>query len=256
MVSGLLVAALAFYTYSPDLSLTAARGGPTTSAESVSSASPARSTASPTPSLTPLPSPTGQAPEADLPPGPGGQQPGVRLLATVLPGGGLEVTESVRLRAPVSSLTLAPPDLRAAGRNLRSARPFATDVAVWADDRSVRLPNRTVRRARTITLSRPTDRLQIRYRLHGTVRISRPSRADRALGAVAPLVSRVPGDLPVAVAFRGEAVRNLRCAGLPIDQEACFAGHRPNVRVNRDLPYRAALVLVQLDLQAAREGRR
>jgi len=257
VVSGLLVTALAFYVYSPYLSLTSTQDGPATSAESGLSTLPGKTTAVSTSSPTPIPSPTAPAREAGSPSSAGGRQPGLRLVATVLAGGVFEVTETVRLPAPVSTLTLAPPDLRAAGGDLRSAHPMATDVVVRVDDQSVPLPRGTVQRATTIAFHRPTDRFEIRYRLHGSVRVNRPSTAGRAVGAVAPLASRLPGDLPVAVAFRGEAVRNVSCVGLPLDQRTCFAGRRPNVRVDQNLPYRAALVLVQLDLQAAvRKGRR
>jgi hypothetical protein len=255
-VACLVVTAAAFYIYSPYLSLTAAPSGPRASAGAWSNPPSETRTALPAPSSTPASSPTTQAPEGDLPPGPGGQQPGIRLVATVLATGVFEVTETVRLAAPVSSLTLAPPDLRAASGNLRAARPRANELVVRVDGRRVNLPRRTVRRPTTIALRRPTDRFEISYELHGSVRISRPSSAGRALGAVAPLISRQPGDLPVAVTVRGEAVRNLGCVRLPVDEQACLTGQRPNVRVNRDLPLRAALVQVQLDLRAAKQGRR
>lgn len=258
MACSLLVTALAFYVYSPYLSLTAARGRTATSSESAPSAWPSHSTVVPTPLLAPEPSHSAPTAKAGRPPGGVGQQPGVRLVATVLPGGVFEVIETVRLTAPVATLILAPPDLRAAGRALRSAQPVATDVVVQLATQSpVRPPGRTVRVPTTLAFGRPTDVFEIRYRLHGSVRVNRPSTAGRALGAVAPLASRLPGDLPVAVAVRGEAVRNLSCVGLPPDRRTCFAGRRPNVRVNQYLPLHAALVLVQLDLRAAlRAGRR
>jgi hypothetical protein len=252
LVAALLITALAFYTYSPYLSLAAAPDGPATSTTPSSGAPSGTSSASSAPSSTRSPLPRAASPDRNLPPGPGGQQPGIRLVATVLPGGVFEVIETVRLAAPVSHLTLAPPDLRGAGRALRSARPYASDVVVRAGEQRAEPPRGTVRRATTVALGRPTDRFQVRYHLHDSVRHNKPSSAGRALGAVAPLTSRLPGDLPVAVAVRGEAVRNLGCVGLPVDQWACFAGKRPNVRVNRNLPLRAALVQVQLDLEAGR----
>ena len=206
-------AALAFCTYSPYLSLSADPSGSRTSAGPSSSALPS------TPSTPAFP-PTTHASQGDLPPVPGGQQPGIRLVATVLAKGVIQLSETVRLAAPVTTLTLAPPDLRSAGGDLRSARPVATELVVRADGKRVQLPRRTVRRATT-------------------------------------LVSRQSDDLPVAVTVRGEAVRNLGCVQLPVGQQACFAGRRPNARANRTLPLRAALVQVQLDLQpAARESRR
>ncbi len=244
LVAGLLVTALAFYVYSPYLTLTAATGGASAPPGPASSVSPSGTGPTPVTSSTPVPTPTAPVPDSS----PGGQQAGITLVATVRKGEVFEVTETVRLAAPVTQLTLAPPDLRLAGRALRTARPVATDLVVRAGNRPAALPRRTVQSATTVTLPQPTDELVVRYRLHGTIRINKPSRAGRALGAVGPLVSGLAPDLPVAASFPGEAVRNLRCAGLPVAEQACFAGRRPHVRVNQDLPLHAALVLVQLDL--------
>ena len=167
------------------------------------------------------------------------------------------VIETVRLPAPVTSLTLLPPDLRAAGADLRSARPVATDVKVRVNGRAVRLPRPTVQRKTTVRLRRATDRFEVSYRLTMAIQLNEPSWRGRAIGAVAPLVSRVPGDLPVAVSFPGKAVSNVSCARLPPDQVTCFGGDQPHVRVDHHLAYRDALAKVQLDLQLApREGRR
>jgi hypothetical protein len=256
-VSVLLVTAIAFYTYSPYLSLTAGAGSLATSTAPANS-SPDPSTATVAPSVTAAPSPTATSPDRKLPPGPGGQEPGVLLLAVVRPDRVFEVTETVRLAAPVSRVTLIPPDLQRGSKTLRSARPEATEVVVrGAEQPALRPPGGRVAKATTIVLGQPTDRLEIRYRLHGSIRLNKPSSAGRALGAVAPLTSRLPGDLPVAVKVHGPAVRNLDCVGLPAAQRACIAGERPDARVNQNLPYRLAVVQVQLDLNAAGdEGRR
>jgi hypothetical protein len=248
-VSALLVTAFAFYTYSPYLTLTAGAGGLTPSAAPPARSAPGSSTASGPPGATPAPSPTIGSPDRELPSGPGGQEPGVLLVAVVRPDRVFEVTETVRLAAPVSRVTLTPPDLRRGSKDLQSARPVATAVVIRsAERRAVRPPDGRVAKVTTVALDGPTDRFEIRYRLHGTIRTNKPSSAGRALGAVAPLTGRLPGDLPVAVRVHGQAVRNLDCAGLPADQRACFGGARPKVRVRHHLPYRAALVQVQLDL--------
>ncbi len=250
LICGLLVSALAYYTYSPYLMLTV-RTGPPTTAERVSSPTP-KAKGAPTRTPTPVP----ETSDVDLPPGPGGREAGIGLVATVGPEQVFDVTETVRLPAPVTSLSLAPPDLRAVGGDLRSAHPYATDVVIRVNDRTVRPPGGTVRRATTVTVRRATDRFEVSYRLREAVRVSRPSWAGRAIGAVGPLVSQVTDDLPVAESVRGQAVSNVNCVRLPADQQTCFGGERPNVRVNQDLAYRDALVQVQLDLQLApREGR-
>jgi hypothetical protein len=248
LVAGLLVTALAFYIYSPYLTLTAATGGTAASAGPATSVSPPAESPSPVASSTRAPSPTAPAPESH----PSGHQTGIRLVATVRKGEVFDVTETVRLPAPVTELTLTPPDLRSAGRDLRAARPMVTGLAVRAGDHSVPLPRRTMQSATTVTLRQPADRFVVRYRLHGTIHLNKPSSAGRALGAVGPLVSGLPPELPVAASFPGAAVRNLRCAGLPVADQACIAAGRPPARVNQDLPLHAALVLVQLDLTRAR----
>ena len=195
LVCSLLVTALAYYTYAPYLMLTVQTGPP--AAEPAFSPTP-RAMRSPTPTSGASP----DAPDADLSADPGGRDPGIRLVATVDGRDRIfEVTETVRLPAPVTSLTLLPPDLRAAGGDLRSARPVATNVEVRVNGRTVR-PRPKVQRKTTVVLRRATDRFEVSYRLTGAIRLNQPSWAGRAIGAVGPLVSRVPGDLPVAVSFR------------------------------------------------------
>ncbi|MGH3458653.1 hypothetical protein [Aeromicrobium sp.] len=69
-----------------------------------------------------------------------------------------------------------------------------------------------------------------------------------ALGAIRPLTSDVPGSLPVAVVAVGEAVRNLSCPALELPDQACATGSPPLMRVSPDLPWRTAVVVLQLDL--------
>lgn len=250
LVAGLIAASFAFYTYSPYLTLTIPVGPPTTAEPAPSSSTGGRMSAAPTPTPTPTPS----AADAGRPVDPGRRDPGIRLVATVRAGPVFAVTETVRLPKPVTTLTLMPPDLRSAG-NLRSARAEVTRLVVRAGGRTVKVPRRTVNRKMVVALGRPTDRIVVSYRLAGTIRRSRPSSADRALGGVQPLVSRVPGDLPVAILTPGQAVRNVSCVLPPDPPMPCFAGHRPKVRVAQPLPHRDALVLVQLDLARVPGGR-
>lgn len=248
LFAALLVASAGFYAYSPFLIETLGRG-PATSAEPGVRSSP---TIAPTPTPTATETPSGptvaSSPDPDRPPGPGGTEPGIRLQATFR-SGTFEVVETVRLPAAATSLSLAPPDLGPAGSNLRTARAVATDLVVRVQERSVRLRSRTIERPTVISLATATDTIELRYRLRGVVRLSRPSRSGRALGAVGPLTS-LPAQRPVAVSFRAEAIRNLRCPSLPIDEQSCVAGKRPRLRVNQNLERQYALVLVQLDLQA------
>lgn len=246
LVAGLVAASFAFYTYSPYLTLTIPVGPPTTAEPASSPTAGGRRSAAPTP--TPTPTPTPSAADAGRPVDPGRRDPGIRLVATVRAGAVFAVTETVRLPKPVTTLTLMPPDLQPAGGVLRSARASATNVVVRVDDRTIRLSRETVRGKRTVNLGRATDRLKVSYRLHGTIRVNRRSSAGRAIGAVGPLVGRVPVGLPVAISLPGRAVSNVSCVCLPAEQRNCFAGDQPKVRVARHLPHSLALVVVQLDL--------
>jgi hypothetical protein len=240
VVCSLLVAAAAYYRYSPELALTAGGGA----ADSAEPAPDEPSTSAATPTVTP----TVAAPE----PPTSGRPARIRLIVRVEKRGVFEVTETVRLSAPVTRLDLAPPDVRLAGGTLRTARAVVTDVDLRAGGRPVRLPDRTVRGPRTVRLKAATDRFELRYRLNQTIRRNTMSPTPgRAIGAVAPVVVGVPDEVPVAVAFRSAAVLNVICPCLPAAEQTCFAGHRPAVRVGTDLARKDALVVVQLDLRKA-----
>lgn len=244
VVCSLLVAAAAYYRYSPEFALTAGQGV----ADSAEPAPEESTTPTTAPSPSPTAAPTTAASDADPTP-----TTGIRLVVRVEKRGVFQVTETVRLSAPVTRLDLAPPDVRPAGGTLSTARAVVTDLEVRADDRSVRLPGRSVRRPTSVRLKLATDRFELRYRLHHTIRRNKKSpTAGRALGAVAPVVVGVPDGLPVAVAFRSAAVLNLSCPRLPPAQQTCFAGHRPAVRVGTELARKDALVVVQLNLRKAR----
>ena len=255
----LVAAAVGFYLGSPRLSATS---GPTpvATAEPVPLESPMES-ASPDPNPTPTPTPTRRptptpdsSPHRDLPPGPGGREPGIRLTATTTPQGAFEMVETVRLAEPVTQLILAPPDLRPAGGHLQTKRPVAEALEVVAGGKKIKLTNTTVRRALVVHNPRPTDLFKLRYRLRGVTVSNTPSSSGRALGGVGPLVTGVPDELPVAVTVRGDSVRNLSCPCLPLDDQACAAGPAPKVRVNQNLRRKDALVVVQFDLGVAGVG--
>ena len=79
-----------------------------------------------------------------------------------------------------------------------------------------------------------------------------PSAQGRALASVGPAVAEVEPDLPVAVAVRGPSVLTLSCPRLAEVRQDCAAGAAPEFRVDRALPWRSALVDVQLDLRGQR----
>jgi hypothetical protein len=250
----LVAAAIGFYVFSPRLSATS--GLPT-----VTNAEPAPTpsfTQSAAPDSTPTPVASGTAPQPldsspdrNLPPGPGGRDPGIRLTATPTPQGTFDVVETVRLVKPVTKLTLAPPDFTSASPSLRSSRPVAAGLVVTAGGSRIKLSNGTVSRATVIPIAKPADLFELRYQLRGATVISRPSSVGRRLGGLGPMVTGVPDGLAVAITVRGHSVRNLSCPCLPQDDQACAAGHQPRLRVNGNLARRDALVEVQFDIAAA-----
>jgi hypothetical protein len=172
-------------------------------------------------------------------------------MATPDARGRFDIAELVRLEQPVTLLQLRPIDVRAAGVGLDRARPVATQIQVTADEQALAVPRDRVSRATVLTLDAPTEVFQLRYVLRGVTERTPNSSPGRALGAVGPLVAGVPGDLPVAVVVIGRSVRNLGCPSSEMVRRPCATGQPPRLRVNRNLPHRAALVTVQLDLRGS-----
>jgi hypothetical protein len=250
----LVAAAIGFYVVSARLSATS---GPTTVAtvEPAPTQSSSQS-AAPDPTPTPIPSeaatqPPGNSPNRNLPPGPGGREPGIRLTAAPTSTGAFDVVETVRLAEPVTNLAVAPPNFASASPSLRSRHPVAEDLVVTAGDSPIKLPNHTVRGPTAIRLAKPADLFELRYQLRGATVVSRPSSVGRRLGGLGPLVTGMQEDLPVAISVRGRSVRNLSCPRLPTADQACAAGSQPRLRVNRNLARRDAVIEVQFDITAA-----
>jgi hypothetical protein len=249
----LLAAAFGFYVASPRRVVTSApppvnHGEPSPTRTSIQPASP-----TPTPTETTNQTP-GRSPDRNLPPGPGGREPGIRITATLTSHGDFEIVETVRLAEPVTQLALAVPDLGPAGPSLRATHPVADALKVTADDHSIKLSTRIVRRSITVPLPRPADLFELSYRLSDVTVMNTPSSAGRALGGLGPMATGVPEELPVAITVRGHSIRNLSCPRLPIDDQSCAAGRSPRLRVERNLARRDALVLVQFDISATQVG--
>jgi hypothetical protein len=252
----LLAAAIGFYLASPRLHVTSG-SGPATNAEPARTQSPTES-ASPdsTPTATPTPTATqapGSSDDRNLPPGPGGSESGIQLVAATTSDGEFDIIETVRLAQPVVRVTLAPPDLRPLAGDLKRKRPVAQALTVRVEGHRIKAPKRTVRQATELTFTRPTDLFELHYRVQGATVASKPSRAGRLLGAVGPL-TRVPDDLPVAITVKGHSVLNLSCPCLSLEDQACAAGDVPTMRVDQYLARRDALVLVQFDIPATQVG--
>jgi hypothetical protein len=245
----LLSLAIGYHQFGPGLTATVT--GPETNAtvaatESAEPGPPPNSPpSSPTPSATRT---TPVKPPNGLPAGPGTTEPGILLMAAPDADGRFAITELVRLAEPVTALALRPLDIRAAGRGLRGAKPIATDIELTADEQPVKLSRNRVSRPQAVTLDAPTAVFELHYVLRRVTVRTPNSTPGRALGVIGPLVAGVPGDLPVDVVVMGRSVRNLGCPSSEMVRRPCAAGQLPRLTVNRSLPHRTALIIVQLDL--------
>jgi hypothetical protein len=183
--------------------------------------------------------------------GPGSTEPGINLVVTPKSDATMEVTESVLLDEPTESLKVRPPNFSAAGSTFGGNNPYASKVRLVAGDQSVQVADGVVNRPMTLDLDEPTRRFELRYELNRAVVRSKPSAKGRALGAVRPLTSGMPDTLAVAVVVLGDEVRNLSCPGLSLEEQSCAVGAPPLLRLRTDLPWRTAIVVIQLDLKTS-----
>jgi len=186
--------------------------------------------------------------KGDAPSGPGQSAVGIYLAASPAADGTFVVAESLVLASPVSALKLRIPPISQGGSVFESMHPQTTDVQVSAGNQPVAVPDAQVTADVNPPLTVPASKFEVRYRLTGVTVRSLGSTAGRALAALGPLMSGVPPELPVATAVRGRSVLNLRCPHLRLGEQACSAGSDGNLRVNRTLPWRQSIVVVQLDL--------
>ncbi len=253
----LLSLAIGYYQYGPGLAAALSDPEPKATVAATESTAPAPTPTAPSSaSASPRsPSPTPSAsrttpvkPPKGMPAGPGTTEPGILLMATPDADGRFAITELVRLAAPVTVLQLRPLNVRAAGPGLRGAKPIATGIELTAAVRPVKLSQDRGSRPRVVTFDTPTSVFEVHYLLRRVTVRTPNSSPGRALGAVGPLVAGVPGDLPVDIVVMGRSVRNLGCPSSEMVRRPCAAGRLPRLRVNRSLPHRSALVIVQLDL--------
>jgi len=255
----LLSLAIGYSQYGPGLSAIMTGPAPNATVAATESTEPAPTPPTPSsseaPSATPASSPTPSVtrtapvkPPKGLPAGPGTTEPGILLMAAPDADGRFTMTELVRLAEPVTAVQLRPLNIQAAGPGLRGAKPIATDIELTADEQPVRLSRNRVSRPQSVTFDAPTAVFEVRYMLRRVTVRTPNSSPGRALGAIGPLVAGVPGDLPVDVVVMGRSVRNLGCPSSEMVRRPCASGQLPRLTVNRSLPHRTALVIVQLDL--------
>ena len=152
----------------------------------------------------------------------------------------------------VTEAVLRPPSVADAGTAFERLRPTAIAVQVTADGQVQAVPDGPLSSEVTIRWASPARHVELRYRLTQASVVSAPAKAGRMLGAVGPLVGRLPGDLPVTVVVVGTTVRSISCPQLPLAQAACAAGAAPQFRTERPIPYDRSRVLVQYDRPARR----
>ena len=247
----LLACAVAFYRIAPGLPASPKPARTSATPATSVTPSPTASQSAPSPSAT-SPTPTQSSPtippKSQLPEGPGSTTAGIYLLASPASDGSFDVNEFVLLDKPVSTLDLRLPPVSQGGNEFRSLQPSATQVQASADRQPVVIPDARIRGEISLPLVMPATRFELRYRLKGVTVRSMRSVPGRAIAALGPVSAGVPANLPVRIRVTGQAVLNLVCPSLRLSKQACSAGSPPKLRVNRNLPWRQALVLVQLNL--------
>jgi hypothetical protein len=246
----LLAGAVAFYRVAPGLPASPKPARTTAAPTMPRPSSPTASPSDSSPSASPTPTQSTRTipPIGRLPDGPGTTTAGIYVLATPASDGSFDVSELVLLDEPISTLQLRLPPVRQGGTEFRSLQPTATQVQAAADKQPVVIPDAQIRGDMAVPLVIPATRFELRYRLRGVTIRSMRSVPGRAIAALGPVSAGVPQNLPVRIRVTGPAVLNLVCPSLRLSKRACSAGTPPNLRVNRNLPFRTALVLVQLNL--------
>jgi hypothetical protein len=237
-----------FYANAPSASSLHARAHAQAEAAAPVPVASARTTATPTPPGRPTSDSTSNQPTTGEAAGPGVTEPGIRLSATPTPLGALEVSERVRLPADVTTIEIAVPDLARAGPGFAMLRPAASAVQLTAGDQPVVLPDDKLSATETVPLTGPTRTYELRYVLEGATVRSVPSKAGRALAALAPLSRSADPSTPVVILTSGDRVRNLACPRLAGDALACSDGVVGRMAVRGELRLDDALVVLQLDL--------
>jgi hypothetical protein len=247
LVAGLCVSAVTFYrdTELPRSAPSVASTMPSATASTPTVRTPS---VSPSPTTSPKPIPTPAPVKTKLPKGPGTTQPGILLMASPLPDGSFDVAEIVLLATPNSAIWLSPPKVALAGSRFAKAKPVASQIQMSAGNHPVLVPGGRINQRTNLALAVPAKRIELRYNLRGITIRSIPSRAGRALTAISPLVEGVPRTFPVALRIGGSTVLNIGCPALRLREQACSAGRPPHLRVNRQLPWRSAVIVVQFDL--------
>jgi hypothetical protein len=247
LVAGLCVSAVTFYR---DAELPRSASSVGSDAQSATASTPTVHTpsASPSPTTSSKRIPPTAPAKTKLPKGPGTTEPGILLIASPLPDGSFDVAEIVLLASPSSSIWLGPPKVALAGSRFAKAKPVASQIQMSAGNQPVVVPGGRVNQRTNLPLAAPAKRMELRYNLRGITVRSIPSHASRALTVISPLVEGVPKTLPVALRISGSTVINIGCPALRLREQACSAGRPPHLRVNRELPWRSAMIVVQFDL--------
>ena len=203
----------------------------------------------PAPELRPPRATTATPPRPVAPPGSAPSPrsaPGIRLDATPRSDGTFDVVETITLRIPTDRLIFAAPSAPLAGAAFAASRPRANSVVLRAGGLLVPMRPAEVGTRRVVLLDSPVDRIELRYRLTGAIIRSVPSKADRALGLLAPLAAGLDGSLPTNLTVA--RARNLFCPLLSSTQQRCAAEDPHGMTSLPGLAADDATVLVQLDL--------
>lgn len=178
--------------------------------------------------------------------GPGVDSPGTTISARLASPETIDVSESLLLAAPTTSVTISPPAVADAAKELASLAPSLTGVQVTAGGQVVPVLEDRITAPVRLDLPAPASDIEVRYLLEGGVARTVPSKAGRALAGLRPVIEAT--DSPVAYLFGGDEIIGVSCPELGPTAFACVAGQPGRLAVATPLRRSQSVVLLQLDL--------
>jgi hypothetical protein len=170
-------------------------------------------------------------------------------MASPLRDGSFDVAEIVLFATPSYSIWLGPPKVALAGVPLRQGQAgcLSGPNERWESACCGSWWSYQQAHPACTGSSHEKDRVAVQLERNHDSQHPLP-RAGRALSVISPLVDCLPKTLPVALRISGNTVLNIGCPTLRLREQACSIGRPPQLRVNKKLPWRGAVLVVQFDL--------
>lgn len=179
--------------------------------------------------------------------GPGVDAPGTTISARVATPTVIDVSESLILADEVTSVTIAPPSVGGAAKDLASVTPVLTGVQVTAEGQVIPVLEDRISAPMRIDLPVAARTIEVRYLLEGGIVRTVPSKAGRALAGLAPVMAAA-ASLPVSYVFGGDEIIGVSCPQLGPTAFACAGGQPGRLAVTSPVPRSQSVALLQLNL--------